>query len=536
MKKAALICVTRNNAAKLLTTLNSIIRHTKTEHYDLFLIDNASSDETLGIYQLKVLADNITIVRSGKNLHWVGGINLGLGMTKDYQYVGFLNDDIELCPNWLENFFDVLDSNPDVAAVGPLTSNSRDWQGYDQVRSAYNLHDLLGVNRESPVAMYEHIKNNGCGIKCSDSISLSGSLLRRECVDSIGLLDASFAELYCGESKDYCWRLLELGKLMALSMRTYFRVTPLDLDLPMSEARHNKASAILQEKFHKTITYLDDSKIQSAPCRHGTFTFDCRDSYVGKSLHAYGEWAEAEVALFSQLVKSGDSVVEAGANIGSHTIPLARLVYPGIVHAFEPQPYVHSILKRNKENNKLDNIVLWNSAIGSQAGVVSMPAISASGEGEINFGGISIHTSGDRRIEVPLYRIDDLEEIVKLEFLKIDVEGFEKQVLLGASEKIKRFRPIVFIESQNREDHTPFINNFFENFNYTTWHYNTLIFNLDNYNNNKSNIFGRTASYDLLCLPTEKVWVEGLVSGSEPPPLLPDDYWKHVKVHFKIHN
>lgn len=48
-----------------------------------------------------------------------------------------------------------------------------------------------------------------------------------------------------------------------------------------------------------------------------------------------------------------------------------------------------------------------------------MPAISASGEGEINFGGISIHTSGDRRIEVPLHRIDDLEEIVKLDFLKI---------------------------------------------------------------------------------------------------------------------
>ncbi len=533
MKKAALICVTRNNAAKLQTTLNSIIRNTKPENYDLFLIDNASSDETLGIYQLKVLADNITIVRSGKNLHWVGGINLGLEMTKGYQYVGFLNDDIEVCPNWLENFFDVLDCNPDVAAVGPLTSNKRDWQGYDQARTVYNLPELLGVNRESPVAMYEHIKNNGCGIKCSDSISLSGALVRRECVDSIGPLDCSFAELYCGESKDYCWRFLELGKLMALSMRTYFRVTPLNPDLPMSEARQHKASSILQEKIHKTISHLDDSKIQTAPCRHGLFTFDCRDSYVGKSLQAYGEWAEAEVALFSQLVKSGDSIVEAGANIGSHTIPLARLAYPGMIHAFEPQPYVHSILKRNKENNQLDNIVLWNAAIGAENGAVSMPAISASGDGEINFGGVSILTSGDRRIDVPLHRIDDLDELLKLDFLKIDVEGFEQQVLLGAVKKIERYRPIVFIESQNREDHTPFINNFFEKINYTTWHYNTLVFNADNYNNNKSNFFGRTASYDLLCLPEEKVWIEGLVSGLEPAPLLPDDYWKYVKVHFK---
>ena len=101
MKKAALICVTRNNAEKLQTTLNSIILKTNPEHYDLFIIDNASSDSTLGIYQLPTLADNITIVRSGKNLNWVGGINLGLEMTRGYQYVGFLNDEIEVCPNWL---------------------------------------------------------------------------------------------------------------------------------------------------------------------------------------------------------------------------------------------------------------------------------------------------------------------------------------------------------------------------------------------------------------------------------------------------
>ena len=108
MKKAALICVTRNNAEKLQTTLNSrIILNTKAEDYDLIIIDNASNDSTLGIYQQRVLAEHITIVRSGKNLNWVGSVNLGLEMTSGYQYVGFLNDDIEVCPNWLENFFDV---------------------------------------------------------------------------------------------------------------------------------------------------------------------------------------------------------------------------------------------------------------------------------------------------------------------------------------------------------------------------------------------------------------------------------------------
>ncbi len=225
MKKAALICVTRNNAAKLQATLNSIIRHTKPEHYDLFLIDNASSDETLGIYQLKVLADNITIVRSGKNLHWVGGINLGLEMTKDYQYVGFLNDDIEVCPNWLENFFDVLDSNPDVSAVGPISSNGRDIQGYDCLRKShahFHLAPLEDINRGDQNAMLQALAAHGPGAKVPFSLGLFSILLRRSAIDAIGGLDPAFAEVYFGDDEDYCRRLRDAGHYLALSFQSYF--------------------------------------------------------------------------------------------------------------------------------------------------------------------------------------------------------------------------------------------------------------------------------------------------------------------------
>ena len=213
MKKAALICVTRNNAEKLQTTLNSIIQNTKPEDYDLIIIDNASNDSTLGIYQQRVLADHITIVRSGKNLSWVGGVNLGLEMTRGYQYVGFLNDDIEVCPNWLENFFDVLDNNSDVAAVGPLTSNSRDWQGYDNVRSIFKdwkLPELQEIDRKEVFMMYEHLKNNGSGIKLKGIVSFFCILLKRSLVDQIGLVHPEFME-----------KLKLAGYHFALSARTY---------------------------------------------------------------------------------------------------------------------------------------------------------------------------------------------------------------------------------------------------------------------------------------------------------------------------
>jgi len=224
MKKAALICVTRNNAEKLQVTLNSIIRHTNKEHYDLFIIDNASSDSTLGIYQLPTLADNITIVRSGKNLHWVGGINLGIEMTKGYQYVGFLNDDIEVCPNWLENFFDVLDCNPDVAAVGPLTSNARDWQGYDNVRSTFpdwKLPPLSEIPRFNVQAMSAEFQKKWGAYRVAGMLAFFCVLFRRTAIDKVGLLDEAFKTIYMGDDDDYCRRLHVIGYALAIAADTY---------------------------------------------------------------------------------------------------------------------------------------------------------------------------------------------------------------------------------------------------------------------------------------------------------------------------
>ena len=442
MKKAALICVTRNNAEKFQTTLNSIIQNTKAEDYDLIIIDNASSDSTLGIYQLPVLADNITIVRSGKNLNWVGGINLGLEMTRGYQYVGFLNDDIEVCPNWLENFFDVLDCNPDVAAVGPLTSNSSDWQGYDRLKDQYQLAPMVETNRADVAAIHREIQNNGAGIFFNDPLSFACVLFRRNAIEQVGSLDNVFIETNCGENEDYCFRLLDAGMSLALSMKTYARTNPaffcFDSE-PETEA-HLQALKLLDFKFRKVASQLDESRLKSSQCRHGFFIFDKNDTYVGRSLEAYGEWAEAEVQLFSQIIRPTDTIVEVGANIGSHTLAIARLASEGRVHAFEPQPYVFSILQKNVSNNDLKNITLWNAAVGSKAGRTSMPFISANSYSQINFGAVSIHTQSSRRVVVPLLTIDGLQEIQQIDFLKIDVEGFEPQVLEGAKRVLRYFQ------------------------------------------------------------------------------------------------
>ena len=223
-KKVGLICVTRNNSSKLRITLNSIIRHTKLESYDLYVIDNASSEEHTSIYG-EISADHIKVVRSDQNLHWVGGINLGLEKTKEYKYVAFLNDDIELGPKWLENLSDILDRNQDVGAVGPMTSNDRDWQGYDRVLktfSAWKAPALEGIDRNDVLSMNEKIQGNDPLIRIGTGmLAFFCILFRREVIDLVGSLDPDFTELYTCDDDDYCDRIQCAGYTLALSTNTY---------------------------------------------------------------------------------------------------------------------------------------------------------------------------------------------------------------------------------------------------------------------------------------------------------------------------
>ena len=80
----------------------------------------------------------------------------------------------------------------------------------------------------------------------------------------------------------------------------------------------------------------DFNRVQQS--RYGRMLFNANDTYVGTSIEAYGEYSEGEVQLFRQILRPGDVVVDAGANIGAHTLFFARAVSPGgAVFAFEPQ-------------------------------------------------------------------------------------------------------------------------------------------------------------------------------------------------------
>src|SRR5262249_46365854 len=100
--------------------------------------------------------------------------------------------------------------------------------------------------------------------------------------------------------------------------------------------------------YPKSLPTRRPSLIATNRCRYGSMSFHRNDTYIGRALDLYGEYSESEVDLFRRILKTGDTIIEAGANIGALTVPLAQIVGPsGWLMAFEPQPASFQLLDKN---------------------------------------------------------------------------------------------------------------------------------------------------------------------------------------------
>lgn len=142
--------------------------------------------------------------------------------------------------------------------------------------------------------------------------------------------------------------------------------------------------------------------------------------------------------LFERMVKPGDVVFECGAHHGELTVLFAHGVGPeGRVVAFEPVPGNVHILHRQLELNGIDNTEIVHAAVGRASGEIQMTDES---NAQVNKDGPGIR--------VPVVCLDDYQHM-KPSLLKIDVEGYEAELLKGAQEVLKT-RPRISLEI-----HTP---------------------------------------------------------------------------------
>ncbi len=133
-------------------------------------------------------------------------------------------------------------------------------------------------------------------------------------------------------------------------------------------------------------------------------------------------------------VVEGDIVFDCGAFNGNSTISLAaKAGDSGLVYAFEPNPEMAETLRRNLNASKCRNVEIVQKALMENSGVVRFSQAGAASRPNDRGG-----------IEVPATTIDEFVQnsgLTRLDFLKLDIEGYELPVLRGAVETIRRFRP-----------------------------------------------------------------------------------------------
>ncbi len=248
---------------------------------------------------------------------------------------------------------------------------------------------------------------------------------------------------------------------------------------------------------------------QLVETRHGLMLCNVNDFYMGRALMKYGECCETETQFLIQLARHGGTVVEVGANMGIHSVPLARLLAAENRNllAFEPQPVIYQQLCANLALNGFSNVRAWPYACGAEKGTVTFAMPDYHGLG--NFGAVSMDAtelgtqSGGRLVRVPCVPLDEMVSDEQVGLLKIDVEGFELAVLRGAALTLGRCRPLIYVEN-DRVDESQALIEWLWAAGYKLWWHLPFLFNPENYFRVSENLYPTIASFNMVGIPQER--------------------------------
>lgn len=171
---------------------------------------------------------------------------------------------------------------------------------------------------------------------------------------------------------------------------------------------------------------------------------------VGSGEHGYwlGSYEMSKRLAFEREIQPSAVVYDIGANVGYFSLLAGVLVgEKGQVIAFEPLPRNVSYLRKHISLNKLGNIHVFEAAVSDHDGEATFDLGPSTAMG---------HISKKGGIKVPLVSLDSLiasSELRPPDYMKIDVEGAEFEVLRGAKRLIKSHRPIIFLDTHQREAH-----------------------------------------------------------------------------------
>lgn len=171
-----------------------------------------------------------------------------------------------------------------------------------------------------------------------------------------------------------------------------------------------------------------------------------KNGFIDEHIYLYGTYEPHILDLIAKYLKKGDVFVDVGANIGQHSMFAASIVgNSGKVYSFEPIPYIYNQLLDSVKINHFESIVdAYNIALGEEGKTETLHIETN------NVGGSSIigpHGKDNKEIIINIKKGDAmLGNIKHINMVKIDVEGYEYEVLAGMQKTLAIHKPIIILE------------------------------------------------------------------------------------------
>lgn len=185
---------------------------------------------------------------------------------------------------------------------------------------------------------------------------------------------------------------------------------------------------------------------------------------IGGKLYRGESFEKDEIAIASKYINSDSTIVDIGANIGLHALSFSAMAKDGLVIACEPQPKTFRTFEKNIYQNDIKNVIPLNIAIARSAEIAEFYVMSDDAYSSLIDTG---RKELSEKVKVLCTTVDGLLGNIKVDFVKIDVEGLELNVLQSMSGLIQRYHPVIFceiykgkIDSNNPHDTISYLRNF----------------------------------------------------------------------------
>lgn len=177
--------------------------------------------------------------------------------------------------------------------------------------------------------------------------------------------------------------------------------------------------------------------------------------YVGRAMRYVGDLDPKVSWVIDRVVRPGDVALDIGSNLGLVSLRLAaRVGAQGHVHAFDPQPRMQDYFRRTLALNPAAPITLHPIGLGTETATLEL-AVPGHNAGSASLTRQMAARPGVELVKVPVRALDDYAAeigLTRVDFIKMDVEGFEAQVIAGGRDLLGRTRPRVIVFEENSPD------------------------------------------------------------------------------------